>query len=332
MSGTRYRRPVRSRVQHGDPACADYGCTNDECLQARREKQKRNKYLAATGRPGLVGSRRAVARIERFRGLGYADLEIMSMLGLPRPTFYRVLREETITRKTEQRILSAPVPSPRAENLNLATVDATGTHRRLQALMVAGWPVEEITRRIGVKGYWVGRVLQRRRVSMVTESRVRGLYDQLWCVVPEGLGVDAVAAERTRFRARVEAWAPVGAWDDDTIDDPSAVPVLDAPMPEPEADAESSAARWLAGESVVLSDAARRLVIWHLMEWTADPVEVIAARLEMDPKALSRSWERIKKRERDAGRKAPWRRVYLTAAELGLDSTKKTKNEMKEAA
>lgn len=326
-----YERPPGSRVKHGDPTCADYGCKRTECLKARRDKQKRNKYLRVTGRPGVVGPARAAAHIARFRAAGLPDKDIMQRLQVTRNTFYRIMRGLDLSRAVEQRILAVPVPEGQPENQNLAAIDATGAHRRLQALVVMGWPAEELARRLAVHDLWLVRTFRRQRVSFAVAARVRDLYDELWNARPELHGVCPAAAEEARLWARVEGWGSPLAWDEETIDDPSAQPALDAEAPAPEADPETAAARWLAGESVILGTAARRVVIRHLMEWTADPVDRIAARLEMSPEALSRSWERIKKRERDAGRRAPWRRAYLTAQELGLE-TEMSSNEMEKVA
>ncbi|MGY0065160.1 hypothetical protein ACWY4P_53570 (plasmid) [Streptomyces sp. LZ34] len=212
-----------------------------------------------------------------------------------------------------------------------ARIDATGTRRRVEALAVRGWSRQVIAERVGMTAAHFKKAIGRERVTARLARAVASVYDAWWNQNPLDHGVPQQSVSRARSVAQRAGFHSALAWDDDTIDDPSAVPVLDAEMPAPDADPETSAARWLAGEAVVLGDAARRLAIRHLMEWTPDSVEVIAARLEMSPEALSRSWERIKKRERDAGRKAPWRRAYLTARELGLEN-EMTNNDMERAA
>ncbi|CAM5493876.1 hypothetical protein SANTM175S_01230 [Streptomyces antimycoticus] len=212
-----------------------------------------------------------------------------------------------------------------------ARIDATGTRRRVQALAVRGWSRQVIAERVGMTASHFKKAIGHERVTARLARRVAAVYDAWWNQDPLEHGVPPQSVSRARGDAQRSGFHSALAWDDESIDDPDAAPVLDAALPEPEADPENAAARWLAGESVILDAAARRVVIRHLMEWTADPVDRIAARLEMSPDALSRSWERIKKRERDAGRKAPWRRAYLTAQELGLE-TEMTNNEMERAA
>ncbi|MEU5043217.1 hypothetical protein [Streptomyces griseorubiginosus] len=305
------QRPANSKVQHGDPTCADYGCKREECLEARRRKQKRNKLLRTTGRPGMVVPERAAAHLEKFRQAGLQDIEIIAMLPVARNTFYRVMRGEPLTRISEQKILAVPAPPALREIRTLATVDATGTHRRLKALMSLGWPSRVLARRIGVHEAWISRSFSSRtRVTQAVEARVRALYDGYWNVQPELAGVDAGEAEGARAHARAQGWHGPLAWDDDTIDDPKAVPVTDAVEPIA-TEGENVADRWLHGEAVVLGVEDRKRVLQHLMEWTNDTPQEIAERLEISLDTLWQTWSRLKKQARAEGRTEPWRRVYV---------------------
>jgi hypothetical protein len=115
---------------------------------------------------------------------------------------------------------------------------------------------------------------------------------------------------KTRKLAEAEGWAPPLAWDDDTIDDPQAMPQLDAVEPVV-TEGGNVAARWLMGESVILGVADRKEVLAYLYEWTDLTVQEIAARLEMTPDAADQTWSRIKRKARLAGGPVPWRRVYV---------------------
>lgn len=320
------QRPANSRVKHGDPTCADYGCKRDECLEARRKKQKRNKFLLQSGRPGMVNAGRAADHLTKFRKAGLRDSEIIQMVCIPRSTFYRVMRGEPLTRRSEQRILSVPVPPPTGEIRTLAAVDATGTHRRLKALMWLGWPPRVLEERLDVHADWTERSLtKRKRVTLVTEARVRSIYDEWWNLQPERAGVEPSSAESTRMYARSLGWDGPLAWDDDTIDDPNALPLTDAVAPVA-SEGGNLAARWLMGESVILEPEDRKEVLTHLFEWTNQTCEEIAARLEMTPAAAEQAWNRMKKKARADGRPVPWRRAYVPR-ERSLNQ-----NEMEEAA
>lgn len=103
-------------------------------------------------------------------------------------------------------------------------VDATGTLRRLQALVAVGWPQAQLAARLGMAPGNFSALLDRSQVTAVTACAVRALFDQLWNADPAMHGVGAQAVSRARNHARTNGWAPVGAWDEDTIDDPAASP------------------------------------------------------------------------------------------------------------
>ncbi|MDQ0792042.1 hypothetical protein [Streptomyces sp. B1I3] len=113
---------------------------------------------------------------------------------------------------------------PTLDNLaDRAAVDGAGTRRRLQALVAAGWPQTRIAARIGISNFT--KTMHGDQPVRVTTARAAvALYDELWRADPRDHGVRPHVYERTRRQARDLRWAPVGAWDDDTIDDPAAFP------------------------------------------------------------------------------------------------------------
>ncbi|MFH9813460.1 WhiB family transcriptional regulator [Streptomyces olivaceus] len=72
---------------------------------------------------------------------------------------------------------------------------------------------------------------------------------------------------------------------------------------------ESIVARFLAGESVVLGQTERRMVVVHFMEWSSMSPEQIAGRLDTTVGAVRKQWERVQARARREGRPVPVRRV-----------------------
>jgi hypothetical protein len=104
-------------------------------------------------------------------------------------------------------------------------VDATGTQRRLQALVANGRPLAEIARHLGKKPGPVGRILTQATVSQETELAVYNLYRALGDKIPEPV----TAAERQQFNAAREfaarqGWPPAMAWELDQMDDPDGQP------------------------------------------------------------------------------------------------------------
>lgn len=97
------------------------------------------------------------------------------------------------------------------------TCDATGTRRRLQALMANGWPASTLARLLcACEEPRVLQVARRGRVRSATALAVRELYERL----ADTTGPSPATA--TRYRAR--GWLPPIWWDDDTIDDPTHTP------------------------------------------------------------------------------------------------------------
>lgn len=98
-------------------------------------------------------------------------------------------------------------------------VDATGSHRRLQALMVGGWSRRHISRLLGStskSGTFTTEILSRQRIRKSTAARIAALYDRL-----DGVPGPSTAA---RGYALSRGWLGAAWWDDDTIDDPAYTP------------------------------------------------------------------------------------------------------------
>jgi hypothetical protein len=116
---------------------------------------------------------------------------------------------------------------PTLDNLgSVVAINSAGTRRRLQALITAGWPKAQLAKRLNMLPGNFGNMLDREHVTVGTVRAVTALYDQLWRVDPREHGVDNQAYSRARNQGKANGWAPVGAWDDDSIDDPAATPNL----------------------------------------------------------------------------------------------------------
>ena len=98
------------------------------------------------------------------------------------------------------------------------TVPKVGAVRRIQALMALGWPRRELAKRAGYAGDAFALLLngQRQRITIETHQRIVALYEDL-CMT---LG----PSNSSRIRAASAGFAVPLAWDDETIDDPTARP------------------------------------------------------------------------------------------------------------
>ena len=142
------------------------------------------------------------------------------------------------------------------------TVPGIGTARRLRALGAIGYSEDMLGDRLGWHHTRIGQMRRDidRRVLTVTARAVAALYDEL-CMTP---GPSA----RAKSDAFARGWVPPLAWDDGSIDDPTAEPqgagyrrgrVIDE-------------IRDLQGFGLNLDDIARRLRV------TRDAVDIAIAR------------------------------------------------------
>lgn len=97
-------------------------------------------------------------------------------------------------------------------------IDATGTRRRLRALQVAGWWVEDIAAEVGVSAALLHRQIGQQVVQQATADRYAALYGRLRDRPGPHDGT------RACLRARTAGYAPPWAWDRLDMDDPAAEP------------------------------------------------------------------------------------------------------------
>jgi len=103
-----------------------------------------------------------------------------------------------------------------------ARVDATGTRRRLRALVAAGWPNVTLAAEMGYPKAVFSCLLADGQglVAAVTARRVQELFTRLQLATPP----DIAALRRSRLRGCRHGWPPPLAWDEDSIDDPDTQP------------------------------------------------------------------------------------------------------------
>ena len=94
-------------------------------------------------------------------------------------------------------------------------VVATGTRRRLQALVAVGWPHDELAARLGRSSAGLRRSMLSDSVTAQTAQDVSALYEQLWNLrPPQSTSDERAAADDARTFATERGWLPPLAWDD----------------------------------------------------------------------------------------------------------------------
>lgn len=189
-------------------------CARPNCTRAAQPGHNRglcHTHYDADPRRGYVPPDKARTHLAQLRAHGMTEAMIGEH-GLSKFGIRRVEQAPRIRRTTEAKVLSIPVPNALLHTG--ADVDATGTRRRIQALMALGWPQALIGAELGVKQRAVSNWLARQYVTARNAKAVADLYDRL--------SMTPGPSEITRSRALARGWVPPLAWDD--IDDPAATP------------------------------------------------------------------------------------------------------------
>lgn len=291
--------PARYKGRQNVAGCRCRPCTN---AASRADAERRLDRLAGNPR-----SAHAVLFQRMLRHLRYLVANDMShgqigkSAGVAQSTVSQLLsgQRTSVMSDTAHKLLAVQV----TDRSGTYMAPAVGAMRRLQALYWMGHRSQAIA---DVTGLHEDTVLglARGRWERTTSDRISAV-----CQAYDELAMGYGDSPRARQFAVDNCWHGPLAWDDDTIDDPAALPATDAVAPVV-TEGGNVADRWLMGESVILGREDRREVLTHLYEWTSDTTEEIALRMGMTPAAAERAWERIKERATQDGRRM-WRRVYV---------------------
>lgn len=208
------------------------GCRCYPCGFADSQYRDRRRRAIAYGTwQPYVDAEPAREHVRTLQEFGLGWKRIAHLAGVPNSTMWKLLYgarqrgmapSKRIRPETAQKILAV---EPRLDLLGTRIpVDATGTRRRLQALTAGGWPQAQLAARLGIHPSNYCTMLARPQVNIGTARASAALYDELWNADPANHGVHPQGISRARNYAKNHGWAPVGAWDDDTIDDPQTFP------------------------------------------------------------------------------------------------------------
>jgi transcriptional regulator with XRE-family HTH domain len=193
------------------------GCRCDACCAANTRYAKWRELHGTV----LVDSTPARDHIAALRAAGVGRREIARRARLARSVVNRLAgvdRSKPAARVRPETL--AAILAVTVDDLAPATVvDALGTRRRLQALISIGWTQTDLAHRTGLLLSTVNALVNERwaNVQHGTHLRVCRVFDEL-------SGTPG-RSDRARAMAARRRWAPPLAWDDDTIDDPTATPV-----------------------------------------------------------------------------------------------------------
>lgn len=235
--------------QHGTHACYVLDCCRClPCASANSNYESARARRAAYGRAAYVDAGPARAHVQALAAAGMGWKRVARLAGVSTGAMSKLLYgtpgrgpSQRIRPAAEERILAVT-----ADRLaDGAVVDGTGTRRRLQALVVAGWSQNRLAARLGMLATNLGPViLGQREPTAATARAVAALFEELWDTPPAAAtGYQRAGIARARAHAAQKGWAPAQAWDDDTIDDPAARPNLHGRHDE------ATVLAWLAGHA-----------------------------------------------------------------------------------
>jgi transcriptional regulator with XRE-family HTH domain len=220
---------------HGNAKYRLEGCRCNTCCKASSAYTNNRRRAIAYGRwQPYVDAEPVREHVRSLSEYGIGWIRLARLAGVPRGTMSKLLYGDSrrglapskrLLPKNAQAILAV---EPSIDLLgDAAYIDGTGTRRRLQALTAAGWPQRQLALRLGIEPTNFPKLIHGqdgRLVKAGTHRAVANLYDELWRLNPLEHGVLPRWADTARRQAKARRWAPVGAWDDDRIDDPNAFP------------------------------------------------------------------------------------------------------------
>jgi hypothetical protein len=206
----------------------------EEDKERRRQLANRAHKLRNMGKPRRVlphEYRQAVEILKRAhdeRGMTYR--QIGYQLELCDSTLGKHLsgQGETMYRETYERILRLqPEMIERQKDRHSGGhVSLVGSQRRLRALMAMGWGMKTVAPIIGMDVRNLAKILlgKVRYVYAATAEDIKIGYDKLITMDPFEHSPQISAVKNVKRQAAERLYPGPECWDDDTIDDPDAVP------------------------------------------------------------------------------------------------------------
>lgn len=244
-------RPV---PDHGTRARYVRNCRCEACCSANGRYCKEYRTQAhRTGRGRRVDAGPVTARIRHWEAGGYSHTQIAAAAGVSRRVIDSYAKAEfsKINPASACKILAARLDATNIPDYQ--PIDATGTVRRLRALLVLGHRLKDIAEATDHAPAVLSKILNGHtdRVRKGTASSISGLYEK-WRHLPG-------PCVRTRSRAEREGWHGPLAWDN--IDDPTetALPPVRATNKQERAAQRAAEVLHLARSGVPFAEIAERL-------------------------------------------------------------------------
>lgn len=248
-------------------ACYTAGCRNEPCTLANRRYNAQIQVDLNRGIRRRIDATQTRVWIHRLIAHGWSRAQIASASGIPVGTVSRIAGS---VQKTSRRNAAA-IQSIRLAPPRTGMIDATGTRRRIRALMVLGHRLVDIQEASGVDRCTAQSHAAGRRTTIHADlaRQIAGAYRNL--MLTPG------TSDRTRGLAAARGWHGPLAWED--IDDPACEPEIDERPADP-------------GRPEQIDDERVRLLVRD-----GHSNSQIAIRLGCSKRAVERSRNRTKQKE-----------------------------------
>lgn len=282
-----------TRVAYVKDRCRCAACTaaNTAASNTRHRQQTFGRWAP------FVDAAPVREHVHQLRAAGIGTDQIAALAGVS-PSHVRALIYPThagrppisrVRPATADRVLSVT-----AQDTNRAArslLDATGTRRRLQALMATGWTLHRLAEQLSRTPANLRRTLAAEQVTAATAGAVRGLYDQLENTAPPAdSDADRADARSCRDDALARGWLPPLAWDDiDTDADPAPAPATAAEESVDDIAAERAA----TGDHTITLTAAEELEVVRRLTQNGRSTRQIAELLDTSSSTISRRRRQI---------------------------------------
>ncbi|MCU1667897.1 MAG: hypothetical protein JWP40_824 [Blastococcus sp.] len=248
----RHRHGTRAAYVRDRCRCPD--CTAANTAASRTATRERtygrwHPYVdAGPVREHIAGLRAAGIGVERIAQL--AGLSTSHIRQLAQDDRGDSPTTQGVRPSTAARVLGIDIDD--ARRAAGSRVDATGTRRRLQALIAVGWPARLLADQLDRRPSSLLRSMTGASVTAHTAHEVASLYEQLsGATPPEATSEQRVAADAARAHAAAQGWLPPLAWDN--IDTDTTPPVPSAGCQLNDID-EIAVERALAGDRITYDD------------------------------------------------------------------------------
>jgi hypothetical protein len=201
--------------------CYQRGCPLPECSQANYRYMSRLRLEHHRGHRRRMDATQTRNHIERLIAADWTQAQIARAAGLAHHLIGDIRRgQQIVANSTAHAILNVPIGPPPAP---VRDVDATGTMRRLRALVAIGWPIDQLAPQLGIYPTALGNIARGElaHVRIATADTVALHYQHL--IRRPG------PSNRGRILARKKGWHGPAAWDGAAIDDPNAKPETGKP-------------------------------------------------------------------------------------------------------